>query len=725
MFGRWRLVLVLAAVAVGATPGAADAAGVAYPDADWSEAFFKSPSDAGEATLHADILRPKGSKNADKTPVILSIGPYFNHSGQTGPAGPAEDTEYDPIGPNAGPSERFHDFVEGSGLLKKGYTFVMVDLRGFGGSNGCLDWGGPGEQADVVNAVKWAASQPWSTGHVGMYGKSYDALTGLIGVDKQPAGLDAVVSQEPVYDNYRYLYGDGMRRENSAATPGLYDGIAATPGPITDSPDYNQNALNDPSCLGQNYGAQAGDDNHDSDFWKIRNLIPGAKGSNVPLFVTQGLTENNTVGDGLQEYLTNHPGYERGWLGPWEHVRGNEKCAASDSSTGCDDTNVGAFKDGRATWFDEVMRFYGKFLKGETPSVADPPFAVQTNDGKWRSEAQWPPADVQTFKSSLKAGSYVDTAQSVATGWDATSGFTTDNGSNPSDPTVQSGVWTLSKPLPYDVHLSGEPTAAIDVTTSAPNANLVIDVYDLSHDKNGDWTGPLITRQGHLVRDPGDSTIPLTLWSADWKLKAGDRIGVRVTDNNQDWWIMAAPSAQSVTVRGGSITLPFLANSRNQTIEGNPGVQLKPYVETHIATAPADAVDGATDFTLPPAQKDVAENSVYSGGYTEPVGGAKAPPPSKGRCKDRRRFSFRFHQPRGARIVRVTVYVNGHRVKQVRGRRITHVAIGRLPRGVFKVKIVAVTSRGSRTVSVRTYRGCKKGRPHRVHQPRHGHRHRR
>jgi hypothetical protein len=66
----------------------------------------------------------------------------------------------------------------------------------------------------------------------------------------------------------------------------------------------------------------------------------------------------------------------------------------------------------------------------------------------------------------------------------------------------------------------------------------------------------------------------------------------------------------------------------------------------------------------------------------------------------------------------VTVFVNGRRVKQVRGRRITRVAIKRLPRGVFKVKIVSISSRGSRAVSVRTYRGCHKGRPHRLP---HGH----
>ena len=206
---------------------------------------------------------------------------------------------------------------------------MMVDLRGFGGSNGCLDWSGPGEQADVVNAVKWAASRPWSTGRVGMYGKSYDALTGLIGVDKLPAGPrcgrlpGAGLRRLPLPLRRRHapreLHGDAraLRRDRGDA------------GAAHRRSELQLNALNDPACLAQNWAAQAGDDNHDSAFWKLRNLIPGATGSNVPLFVTQGLTENNTVADGLQEYLTNHTGYERGWLGPWEHVRGNERCATA------------------------------------------------------------------------------------------------------------------------------------------------------------------------------------------------------------------------------------------------------------------------------------------------------------------------------------------------------------------------------------------------------------
>ena len=220
--------VLLAVAGLSAAPGAALAGGVNYKDGVWTEANI---TEADGTVLHADVLRPKGLGPTDKTPVILSIGPYFNHSGQTGAACEIEGCSYDAIGPNAGPSERFQDFVEGAKIFtrEKKYTFVMVDLRGFGGSSGCLDWGGPGEQADVVAAIKWAATQSWSSGGVGTYGKSYDGMTGLMGAASRPDELKAVVAQEPVYDNYRYLYGDGIRRLNSLATPALYDAIAATP----------------------------------------------------------------------------------------------------------------------------------------------------------------------------------------------------------------------------------------------------------------------------------------------------------------------------------------------------------------------------------------------------------------------------------------------------------------------------------------------------------------
>src|SRR6201991_2459842 len=236
--------LALAALVIAPAVAHADAP---PPGSVWTQATI---TETDGTKLHADVLRPANLPADAKTPVILSIGPYFNHSGQTGPAGPVEGTPYTPTGA-AGPSARFYDFIAGAKLMEKGYTWVQVDLRGFGGSTGCLDWAGPGEQADVKAAVEWAASQSWSTGKVGMYGKSYDAVTGLMGIAQQPQGLAAVVAQEPVYDMYRYLYANGVRFENSLATPALYDAIAATPGELGDDPGYNLDSLDDtarPGC---------------------------------------------------------------------------------------------------------------------------------------------------------------------------------------------------------------------------------------------------------------------------------------------------------------------------------------------------------------------------------------------------------------------------------------------------------------------------------------------
>ena len=560
--------LGVALVVLAAMPAAATAADVPA-GAVWSEATI--PSTDG-VELHADILRPKKLAPGARTPVILSIGPYFSHAGQTGALGPVQGTSYDPVGPSTGPSDRFLDLIDGARLMDRGYTVVMVDLRGFGGSTGCLDWAGPGEQADVVKAVTWAANQPWSTGKVGMYGKSYDGVTGLIGVNEQPPGLRAVVSQEPVYDLYRYEYGDGMRRLNSLATPALYDAIDGTPGPLGDDPSYNINGANDtqrPGCKAANWVDQASDDDHSSPYWLARDLIPGARGSSVPLFLTQGLTENNTVSDGTAQYLANHTGFERAWLGPWDHVRGNEK------------DEDGRLLMGRKGWFNEVARFYGRFLKGRRPKVRDPLIAVQTNDGKWRGERRWPPADAVGYTSGLLPGSYTDDGDGAVTG-----------------PRCRGGRLD---------HLAATPARCASrrirpgddrrVRAACRRANLVVDVYDL--DQTG--TGPLITRQGHMVYASGRLT--LDLWSADWKIPAGHRIGVRVTDANSDWWIHV-PTGPGVTVDGGSITLPFLRRKRTRTIQGEPGVQLEEYLAETVTVPPETiASSESANFALPPRQR--------------------------------------------------------------------------------------------------------------------------
>jgi predicted acyl esterase len=598
--------------------------------------------------------------------VILSIGPYFNHSGQTGFLGPVEDAPYDPI--NGGPSDRFYDFINGAKVFERGYTWVQVDLRGFGGSNGCLDWGGPGEAADVKAAVEWAASQPWSTGRVGTYGKSYDGVTGLVALLLQPKGLAAVISQEPVYDLYRYLYSNRVRYVNSLATPGLYNAIAATPGTASDELSYNFESLNDtarPGCPALNYADQQ-DPNHESEYWKPRSYIERAKGKTTPLFMTQGLLENNTKPDGFVDFWQNVGGPKRAWFGMWDHVRGNDK------------NGQGRLAMGRPTWFDEAMRFYDRYVAGKSQTQApvenDPPVALQTNDGQWRKETTWPPKDAVVLNAPLKAGTYDD---------DGTEGGYNDgSGAN---------IWTFSPQFAHDVELSGTPRITVDVE-SAPNANLVADLYDV--DEKG--MAIIISRQAYLLA--GNGKVSFSLYDQHWKMPRGHRLGVMVTGANQGWWVHQ-PTGQTVTVKSAQVALPFLTCTRpdSDRIQGESAIRLDNYKRTEPFQLPASLISQNTlaGFPLPEALRACSA--------TERRGASE--------CVDRRKFTFRIHQPRGGAITRATAYINGKKTKTVRGKRVTRLVVARLPKGKFTLKIVAQHSSGKRTISVRRYKGCHKGKP--------------
>jgi hypothetical protein len=98
--------------------------------------------------------------------------------------------------------------------------------------------------------------------------------------------------------------------------------------------------------------------------------------------------------------------------------------------------------------------------------------------------------------------------------------------------------------------------------------------------------------------------------------------------------------------------------------------------------------------------------------------------PAGATCARRDRFAFRIHQPRGGRIVQVDAYIDGRRVKRVRGTRVGRLTVRR-PAGKddFRLVIVARASNGQRTVSVRRFHRCGKTRPiTRVHRPpRHHH----
>ncbi len=512
-------------------------------DADYFETWFASASGACAGTpvgancvdnsgmLHADVLRPRGYdlSDANPTPVILTVSPYLNHNGST--------TDVDPF--NTGVNARFFDFLDLSGALEQDYTYVMVDLPGNGGSSGCNDWGGIREQTAVRDAVEWAASQPWSTGKVALLGKSYDGWTGLMGIAQQPEGLAAVVSMEPVFAGYNYLYNNGVRKcLNSPATIALFQAIDAKPGSVNDDPQYHLFSAPQVWCYGVNLaGSQT--DTPDSIYWAERNLLPPSDGQTTPLFLTQGFLETNTLPDLAFKYWNGMAGEgHRAWFGQFDHDRGWDRSGER-------------YLTGRDTFIDEAMRFLDLHLKGIQPEVADPTIAVQDNLGRYRGEEQWPPADMRRFITDLNVGSYVD-----------------DGGFRENAPNGDA-LWSVSAPLAHDVWLSGEPTIDLTVFAERPHSNIAVNVYDI-----GPAGTTLVSRAVSLVRGLGGQELSLDLYGNDWVFEAGHRLGVSISSSNANMFTHVHTRG-NVRVLEASIALPFLTVERTDFLDGESSPRLE------------------------------------------------------------------------------------------------------------------------------------------------------
>jgi putative CocE/NonD family hydrolase len=534
--------------------------------AAWTEAYFPS-SDGSGVVLHADVLRPANLPATAKTPVILSVGPYFAHAGQTGPEG------WDQVGPSA----RFQDFVDGAHLMARGYTFVMVDLRGFGGSTGCLDWVGPGEQADVRAAIKWSAGQRWSTGKVGMYGKSYDAVTGLVGNDLKLPSLKAVVAQEPVWNMYNYLFSNEVPRPNVTGTPEAYNSIATMPPMSDDSDRYKAAAeyeTSHPQCLSDNITNNNNPD-LDSAYWKARDLAAHARGTSTPLFVTQGMIEPNTKPEAAEQYLDNHHGRERGWLGQWEHVRGNDV-----------DAN-GRLSQGRAGWFDEVMRFYDQYLRGTKPSVNDPAYAIEDSLGHWRAQPTWP-VTTSSYEARLSSGRYVDNGGAAAPSagaadrgrWDMERAPLSEplsgaekNAAKRGD-AAASSFWTWSTPASRTLRLTGTPRITLNAGTTG---NVMVRLWDVAPDGTAtkfDENVALLKRSGQISFD---------LKSTDWTFAQGHRLGVQIGTITSNGW-RDVPSGHTITVSGARLALDVLDPRLDVPTQGDRSPYLDQYLAANTTT---------------------------------------------------------------------------------------------------------------------------------------------
>ncbi|MDH3229810.1 MAG: CocE/NonD family hydrolase [Alphaproteobacteria bacterium] len=153
--------------------------------------------------LRADVFRPPED---GRYPVILTYGPYGKGLAfQEGyPSAWNRMAEQHPD-VTAGSTNAYQNWevVDPEKWVPDGYACVRVDSRGCGRTPGFIDHFSPRETKDFYDCIEWSATQPWSSGKIGLNGISYYAINQWHVASLQPPHLTAMCIWEGAADWYR------------------------------------------------------------------------------------------------------------------------------------------------------------------------------------------------------------------------------------------------------------------------------------------------------------------------------------------------------------------------------------------------------------------------------------------------------------------------------------------------------------------------------------------
>lgn len=287
---------------------------------------------------------------------------------------------------------------DAAALLAAGYAVLGVNARGTGCSQGQFDFRSPVESSDGAAAVEWAASQPWSTGHVGMFGDSFPGLMQPGVAALRPNGLDAIAPWQIVDDVYRDVaYPGGVADGEFGVFWGLGDQPAAS-----NSSALNGTAAGDSQCAQSLAGQVVANPTTNifvsgfqhpyiDSFWNSKAVGAAASKIDVPAFGC-ATWQDDEVGSRSTWTLWPRLDPTRTWV-----------VAANGYHSMCVNS---------APITNELVRFFDRFVKGEANGFESTPHmqlwheTTGATDAKpaWiTSSSTWPPATT-TRRLYLRSG---------------------------------------------------------------------------------------------------------------------------------------------------------------------------------------------------------------------------------------------------------------------------------------------------------------------------------
>ena len=310
-------------------------------------------------------------------------------------------------------------------VVEAGYVIVAQDTRGRYASEGEFE---PfvHEVEDGVDTIAWAASQPWSSGQVGMFGVSYQGFAQWQAAREQPAALRAIApSQTPGWNVYLYqggafLLGVALEWAMNAATNQVQRWVSqgrATRAEFEEmmqvagdlSALYKRLPLVDMPLLqgrAPYYFDWLAHPTPDA-YWRVQEFHERIA---VPALTIAGWYDHFLAKD-LENYKSMKQWggsalarkHQHLVIGPWSH---------GNFLRGFQERNYGAASFARDLLTDLHLRWFDHWLKGIENGVEQekPVHIFVMGANVWREEEDWPLPDTQYRPYYLHSQGHANTA---------------------------------------------------------------------------------------------------------------------------------------------------------------------------------------------------------------------------------------------------------------------------------------------------------------------------
>ncbi|RLV10286.1 Xaa-Pro dipeptidyl-peptidase [Streptomyces griseocarneus] len=451
----------------------------------WVETGTDGDADGRPDRVAVDIIRPReAAEQGRRVPVIMDASPYYSCCGR---GNESQKKTYDAQGRPV----QFPLFYDNY-FVPRGYAVVLVDLAGTNRSDGCVDIGGRSDVRSAKAVVDWlngrargwssrtgstAVRAGWTTGAVGMIGKSYDGTIANAVAATGVEGLRTIVPIGGISSWYDYYFAKG-----AALYDGGPDGLATG----VESPEAQAHCQAQQRALVE--GAPRNGDW--TPLWSERDYVKDAAKVRASVFVVHGMQDLNV--------RTKHFGQ---W---WDALaRNGVERKIWLSQTG----HVDPFDFRRAAWVPTLHRWFDHYLLGYDNGVEREPMAdIERAPDQWSTDRVWPPSGTRATALRPAAGAVpgVGTLGLKPAPAGTTAAFTDDPTHDESDWSAHIDQATPDKagfttgPLTRDLRLSGSSRVSVTVTPSTGSAHLSAVLVDL---------GPATIRD-YAARDEGITTLP-------------------------------------------------------------------------------------------------------------------------------------------------------------------------------------------------------------------------